>query len=527
MPGNWRYADIMTKPQPPATHETLAFLHKGRTVTLSNVPPHRTLLQVLRDDLALKAVKEGCAEGDCGACTVVVTDLGPDGRPRHRAVNSCISLAHSANAKAVWTASDIADRASADGLHPAQQAMVECHGSQCGFCTPGFVMSLYALYRNQTADQALDRSQAQTALSGNLCRCTGYRPILDAAERMMQLPVPAAAAALEMQTDSALAELAKMADSAGLAGATPVYLKPTRLNELLQARAAHPDAQIVAGSTDVGLWITKHHRRFERILDVTGAAELRQIETYPNHLAIGAGVILSEAFSAIADERPELTTFFERFAGLPVRNAGTLCGNVANGSPIGDSMPLLIALRSSLVLMRWDPRLNQPAHRELAIEDFYTGYRQNVLKADEIVAWVKIPRPTSDRPGTQTRAYKVSKRFDDDISAVCLALAVGVEDGIVTSASIGAGGVAATPARARTTEKSLIGQPWRQDTVTTAMKTLREEFAPISDMRASADYRRQVLGNLLMRFWLDAHTGAASPVVRLEDMKTLLGEVKP
>lgn len=523
MPGIWRYADIMTKPQRPATDESLTFIQKGRAVTLNNVPPHRTLLQVLREDLEQTAVKEGCAEGDCGACTVVVSDLDPKGRIRHRAINSCISLAHAVSGKAVWTASDIGSTSTeADGLHPAQQSLVDCHGSQCGFCTPGFVMSLYGIFRNQAPGEKVSREQAQVALSGNLCRCTGYRPILEAAGQMGDLPVPPSITTREEATEAALRATAKTAPSSSR------YSRPETLLALLQERSAHPEAQIVAGTTDVGLWITKQHRRFDRILDVTGAAELRAIETYPHHLAIGAGVTLSEAFAALGEERPDLQVFFQRFAGLPVRNAGTLAGNVANGSPIGDSMPLLIALRSSLVLMRWDARRKLIAHRELAIEDFYTGYRQNVLAPDEIVAWIKVPRPAGDPSGTSIRAYKVSKRFDDDISAVCLAVAISVTDGLVSAASIGAGGVAATPVRARETERALVGKPWTEDTVELAVSALREEFKPISDMRASAGYRQLVLGNLLTRFWLEAQpTTTQATVFRLEDITRLLGEVNP
>jgi xanthine dehydrogenase small subunit len=279
------------------------------------------------------------------------------------------------------------------------------------------------------------------------------------------------------------------------------YLRPTALTPLLQLRAAHPQAQVVAGCTDVGLWVTKLHKRFGQVLDVTAARELRRVETYPHHIAIGAAVPLSEAYAALVSERPQLQTFAQRFAGLPVRNSGTLGGNVANGSPIGDSMPLLIALGASVVLMRWDAGRGRVAHRELRLEDLYTGYRTNVMKPDELQCWIKVPRPQA---GEFMRVYKISKRFDDDISAVCLAIRMVVDGGVVKEVSIGAGGVAATPARARQTEAALRGQPWNADTVMAAVAALRAEFQPISDMRASAAYRHTVLGNLLQRFWLES-----------------------
>jgi xanthine dehydrogenase small subunit len=506
----------------PNTGQTLTFLRRGRPVALRNVPPDRTLLQVLREDMHLSATKEGCGEGDCGACTVVIGEA-VDGKLTYRAINSCIRLAHSVAGMAVWTAEDIAERndpaagppqggCSAQGdaareslsLHPVQEALVRCHASQCGFCTPGFVMSLFALYQNAGGDRGhpvhVTREQAQADLSGNLCRCTGYRPIFDAAMTMGSLPLPAGCVIDEAATLAALAQL----QPAPLASAA--YLRPTSLGELLQARARDPSAQVVAGCTDVGLWVTKQHRQFARVLDVTAARELRQVESHPHHMAIGAAVPLVDAYAALVQERPQLKAFAQRFAGLPVRNSGTLGGNVANGSPIGDSMPLLIALGARVVLMRWDAEHPAIAQRELALEDLYTGYRTSVMRADELLCWIVVPRPTAHET---TRIYKISKRFDDDISAVCLAIQMTITDGEVAQVSIGAGGVAATPMRAKQTEAALHGRPWNANTVMAAQAALRAEFQPISDMRASAAYRQTVLGNLLQRFWLESQGHSA------------------
>lgn len=470
--------------------QTLSFLRRGQPVTLRNVAPDRALLDLLREDLACTGTKEGCGEGDCGACTVVLGEA-VDGQLHYKAINSCIRLAHSVQGMAVWTTEDLV---SPQGeLHPAQEAMVQCHGSQCGFCTPGFVMSLFGMYQNSGGGQGIDRAQAAADLSGNLCRCTGYRPILDAAQQMGSLPLPAGCGVDEAAVVAALQHLPSPAPQS--------YLRPNTLASLLQARSQHPTAQVVAGTTDVGLWVTKMHKRFAQVLDVTFAEELRRVETYPHHIAIGAAVSLHEAYAALVSERPQLKTFAQRFAGLPVRNSGTLGGNVANGSPIGDSMPLLIALGASVVLMRWDAKRRAIEHRELRLEDLYTGYRTNVMKADELLCWIKVPRPVADEA---MKVYKISKRFDDDISAVCLAIRMTVEDGTVKAVSIGAGGVAATPVRAHQTEAALLGQAWSANTVMAAIAVLRAEFKPISDMRASAAYRQTVLGNLLQRFWLES-----------------------
>ncbi|MFC5521061.1 xanthine dehydrogenase small subunit [Polaromonas jejuensis] len=467
--------------------ETIQFVRRGEVVTLGNVPPDRTLLEVLREDLACTGTKEGCGEGDCGACTVVLGEAEGDAI-RYRAINSCIRLAHSIDGMALWTVEDIA---SADGpLHPAQEAMVQCHGSQCGFCTPGFVMSLFGMYQNHVSKgEPITRALAQEELSGNLCRCTGYRPILDAAQKMGELPPVA------VDEPALLQKLQQLAPTASGLEADFSYQSPRTLAGLLKARAAHPGAQLVAGCTDVGLWVTKLHQQFEQVLDVTRVKELRRIENYPQHLAIGAAVPLADAYAALEADRPQLHNFAARFAGLPVRNAGTLGGNVANGSPIGDSMPLLIALGANVVLM------SVRGHREMPLEQLYTGYRKNVMAADEVLAWIKVPKPTALE---NFRVYKISKRYDDDISAVCLAVNLQIENGVVQTASVGAGGVAATPVRALKTEAALKGQPWTLATVQQAIATLRAEFSPISDMRASAAYRVEVLGNLLQRYWLES-----------------------
>ncbi len=497
----------------PVTEAPLRFWHRDAVVERHHVRPDRTLLDLLREDLRMTATKEGCAAGDCGACTVVVAET-VGGALRYRAVNSCIKPAHAIDGMALWTAADLAQP---DGtLHPVQQAMLACHGSQCGFCTPGFVMSLFALYQRTVAQgQAVDTHTAHQALSGNLCRCTGYRPIVQAA---CSLQANAAQAVDEQRIVAALHQLDADKLDAGKKNANKKndgdYLRPTTLPALLQARAQHPQAQLIAGATDAGLWLTQGLRRMPKIIDVSRVAALRRVEHYPQHMAIGAAVNLQDAFEALAVDRPVIAPFGERFAGWPVRQSGTLGGNVANGSPIGDSMPLLIALGAQVVLMAWRPvhGKRRIVHRHVPLDSFYTGYRQSLLASDEVLGWIVVPRP---RPGEWLGVYKVSKRMEDDISAVCLAVQLQVHEGRITTARIGAGGVAATPARAVQTEAALVGQLWSPDSLQRAQVAIAQEFSPLSDLRASAHYRRQLLGQLLHRAWLEStgHSG-----VRLEEM---------
>jgi xanthine dehydrogenase small subunit len=446
-----------------------------------------------------------------------VAEPGQAPQLRLRAINSCIRLAHSVDGLAVWTVEDLAHdphiaRAAGHPLHPAQEALVQCHGSQCGFCTPGFVMSLFGLYENHCQQgQAVSRPQAQEALSGNLCRCTGYRPILDAAQQMDQLPAATLDRAAILQKLEQLALLPSQSET------DFTFKSPTDLQELLQLRAAHPQAQLVAGCTDVGLWVTKQHRRFAQVLDVTRVAQLRRIDTQGSTLHIGAAATLSDAFAALERHYPELHRFAARFAGLPVRNSGTLGGNVANGSPIGDSMPLLIALNAQVVLA------SVRGERSLPLEQLYTGYRQNVMAADELLARISVPlhatQPAAHGKSWQLlRAYKVSKRQDDDISAVCLVVRVAVQNGLVSEAAIGAGGVAATPVRATQAEDALRGQPWSLATAQAAAAALQAQFQPISDMRASGAYRRQLLASLMTRFWNESqgHTATTLEHITME-----------
>ena len=479
--------------------EPIRFYFRNAVHEVTDVAPTQTILQHLREDLRCTGTKEGCAEGDCGACTVVVGSL-ENGELELKAVNSCIQFTPTLDGKALFTVEDLQ---LPDGrLHPVQQALVECHGSQCGFCTPGFAMSLWGMYlkqEGQAQGRAPSRCQIDDALSGNLCRCTGYRPIIDAARRMTELPHA------EFDRSAVLEVLRSLTRNAGATYTfeNRSFHAPRTLAELVALRAAHPQALLLAGSTDVGLWVTKGMRELNDIIYLGHVSELKSVREADGLLEIGAGVTLQDAYAAVCRHYPgELKELWQRFASLPIRNAGTLGGNVANGSPIGDSMPWLIALGSRLVLRGPD------GERELALEDFYLGYQQKDLRPGEFVAALRVPLP---RPGVRFRTYKLAKRFDQDISAVCAAFALTIENELVVEARIAFGGMAATPRRAAAAEALLAGRVWDEAALQEAMAALAQDYAPLSDMRASSNYRMKTAQNLLRRFWLETRSDHPLP----------------
>ncbi|HLX01097.1 MAG TPA: xanthine dehydrogenase small subunit [Trinickia sp.] len=487
------------------TTHPIRFYCRGAVREVSGVPATRTVLQHLREDLHCTGTKEGCAEGDCGACTVVVGELDANGALALKAVNACIQFLPTLDGRALFTVEDL--RAADGALHPVQQALVDCHGSQCGFCTPGFVMSMWALYENQPASNGLPtRAEINTALSGNLCRCTGYRPIVDAAQKMFDYQqYPRAAfdretltrALQSIQRDGTFTYAAP--DTRGAEFGTPTYWAPATLAEFAKLRAEHPRARVLAGSTDVGLWVTKQFRELGDILYIGNVAELKAIERDGATLTIGAAASLEDAYAALAADYPELAELWTRFASLPIRNAGTLGGNVANGSPIGDSMPALIALNARVVIR------HGANTRTLPLDAFYLGYQKTALEPGEFVAAISVPLPS---PDLRFRTYKVSKRYDQDISAVCAAFACHVTDGQITEARIAFGGMAATPKRAEHAEAALAGSPWDEAAARRAMGALASDYQPLTDMRASSAYRMKAARNVLWRFYLETRDEA-------------------
>jgi xanthine dehydrogenase small subunit len=483
------------------TTQTIRFFWRGAVREIADAPPTRTVLQDLRETELCTGTKEGCAEGDCGACTVVVGELSETGELALKAVNACIQFLPTLDSRALFTVEDL--RGADGALHPVQQALVDCHGSQCGFCTPGFVMSLWALYHAHPADAGPpSRDEIATAISGNLCRCTGYRPIVDAAERMFDPPRPPFDRAA---VRTALAGLRRTQTFEYRSGSS-TYRAPVTRADFARLRAENPNARLLAGSTDIGLWVTKQFRDLGDILFIGNVDELKRIERDAQHLTIGAAASLEDAYAALAVDYPELAELWTRFASRPIRNAGTLGGNIANGSPIGDSMPALIALNAEVVLQHGD------ATRTLPLDAFYLAYQKTALAAGEFVAAIRVPRPAAD---LRFRTYKVSKRYDQDISAVCAAFAIRLDDAArVTDARIAFGGMAATPKRAASTEAALIGQDWTEASVHAAMNALDSDFQPLTDMRASSAYRAKVARNVLLRFYLE--TRADTPLALAE-----------
>ena len=476
--------------------EPIRFYYRGAVQEVHDAAPTQTVLQHLREDLHCTGTKEGCAEGDCGACTVVVASL-VDGQVEMKTVNACIQLTPTLDGKALFSVEDLQQPDGA--LHPVQQAMVECHGSQCGFCTPGFVMSLWGMYLKKDGATPT-RCEIDDGLSGNLCRCTGYRPIIDAARRMSELPkVTFDRAALARQ----LQDLQRTSLHT-YAACGQQFHAPRTVDELAQLRADKPQATLLAGSTDVGLWVTKQMRELGEIIYLGNVAALKTIAPQDDMLEIGAGASLNDAYAALCEHYPEeLSELWQRFASLPIRNAGTLGGNVANGSPIGDSMPWLIALGTQIVLR------GSAGQRTMALEDFYLGYQKKDLRPDEFVAALRVPLP---RAQVKFRTYKLAKRFDQDISAVCAAFAFELDGERIVNARIAFGGMAATPQRAMQTETFLRNQAWTEDNLVIAMGLLADDYAPLSDMRASSSYRMTTAQNLLRRFWLE--TRHSAPLLR-------------
>ncbi len=472
--------------------ETIRFLLDGQVQTVRGVDPTRTLLEHLRGDLRRTGTKEGCAEGDCGSCTVLVGE--PDGEGVvWRAVNSCIQFLPMLHGKALVTVESLAR----DGaLHPVQQAMVDKHGSQCGFCTPGIVMSLYG---KAVGASGTDAPPAEV-LAGNLCRCTGYGPIIEVAKAIEAEPAPEVD--FSAVSDETMLDLSH---DDPVQGVTRRWLAPRSLHQLAQAFTEHPDATIVAGATDVGLWVTKLRKPLTTLIDIGQVAELKAIEQIEGGVRIGAGVRYVDAMETLSGLYPELGAMMRRLGSTQVRNSGTIGGNIANGSPIGDMPPALIAAGATLVLNHGGER------REMPLEAFFIDYGKQDRRPGEFVEAVIVPAPT---PDLIFKVFKLSKRFDQDISAVCGAFAMTLDGGVVTSARIAFGGMAGTPKRASACEAALIGQAWSEATVEVAMAALDTDYTPLSDMRASAAYRALTARNMLRKVFIE--TTSPGVVARVE-----------
>jgi len=471
--------------------DTIRFIRKGRMVEFGNIKPTDLLLDYLREVEGATGTKEGCAEGDCGACTVALGRLR-NGKLSYEPINSCIQLLGQIDGCEIVAVEDLANP---DGeLHPVQAAMAEMHGSQCGFCTPGFVMSLFTLYHS--GEQPVNRTKVNDWIAGNLCRCTGYRPIVDAAIAACATRARDRFTASESDTASLLGFLADNEDIF-IGDSDRFFAAPATIDALANLYESHPDATIVAGATDVGLWITKQLRDLPKIIHVGRARGFDHIGDTGYELLIGAGATYAQVEPYFRDLDPDLGELLRRLGSKQVRASGTVGGNVANGSPIGDTPPALIALDAAVELRKGKET------RRIPLEEFFIDYGKQNREPGELVTGLLVPKMNASHI---FRCYKISKRFDQDISSVMGAFRFTIaEDGKIGEARIAYGGMAPIPKRASNAEAALNGAMLRDSRAwSRAFAALREDFTPIDDHRASARYRNETAHALLGKALIEA-----------------------
>ena len=496
--------DVGTRP--------IRFLHRGRVVQATGLPPTTTVLTWLREHAACTGTKEGCNEGDCGACTVAVAERQPDGAVTLRNLNACLLFMPALDGKALFSVEDLTGLCSGQ-LHPVQQALVDHHGSQCGFCTPGFVMTMWTQWEAaQHTGVVPSRQEWADALAGNLCRCTGYRPILDAAQACVSQP--AANGAIDRKALSQALQALVPSPALEYAAHDPAqgevrrFSTPQSSDDLAACLQAHPHARVLGGATDIALWTNKAHRDVGHLIYTGRAVDLTEVREHEGWMRIGGAVSLEVAWARLSHHWPTLHDVWRRFASPPIRHAGTMAGNVANGSPIGDAPPVLMALGARLVLRQGSRR------RKVWLDAFYLGYQRKDLQPGEFIEWIEVPLP---KPGQVLHAWKVSKRYDSDISAVCAGFGLhfaadthgqwtrGPSSKVggtrLQDVTIAYGGLAATVQRARAAEQALMQAGWTQDGIAAAQLALAQDFQPLTDLRATAAYRLEAARALLQRLW--------------------------
>jgi xanthine dehydrogenase small subunit len=462
--------------------ETPQIALNGVPTAITQVPLSSTLLDWLRDHARLRGTKEGCAEGDCGACVVVVERLGSDGQLQRQAINSCLTMVGQVDGLGVRTVEGL--RSPEGALHPIQAALAAGAATQCGFCTPGFVMSAFAFAHSGGAREL---SGLHDALAGNLCRCTGYRPIVDAIASSLPLDVDTT------EQDEVLRDALRAVSRSGSRHfqlGSQQFHAPSSLTEALALREKYPEAVILAGGTDLGLLVSQKREKLPLVIYLGNVRELSRTETNLTELVIGAGVTYTQAMDLLVSRFPQVRSYWTRIGSPPIRNMGTIGGNIGTASPIGDTLPILLALDASVLLS------SRRGSRSLAVKDFFQGYRKTALQPDELIELVRIPTAP---PGAVFFVDKVSKRRDQDISSICGAYSLHLEGGVIRDARLAFGGLAAIPQRAAKAEAALDGQPLDEATFAAAADALRDDFQPITDWRGSAEYRMLVARNLMRR----------------------------
>lgn len=464
--------------------DQLSFTLNGKTMRPHGVAPTQTLLEFLRQQGYI-GTKEGCGDGDCGACTVAIIGRGSDGQPHYQAVNSCLIPMGAVAGREIVTVEGVSN----GSLHPVQAAMVQTGGSQCGYCTPGFIMSLFAAYYDQKLDDG--------CVEGNLCRCTGYLAIRRAAQQLVEASAPD-------HFNEVLHQASVDLDEFAYSGNQQQFYRPTGLAAVFELLQQHPDATFVAGATDLGLEMSHHRQSYPVLISLEAVAELHLLSVTPEFVEIGAAVPLSRIEDNLRGVFPSLDEMLFWFAARQVRNRATIGGNIGTASPIGDLPPVLLALDAEVQLV------NRLGSRWLPLVSFFKGYRQTDLQPGELIASVKIPRSfASGATRRLSQSYKIGKRGTDDISIVAAAFTIDLAaDNRIVQARLAYGGVAATPARAIGVEEQLVGQAWTLETVRSLKPALQDVFTPLTDLRGSATYRKRLVANLFEKFFVESETAS-------------------